>query len=272
MAADDSANAPAAVILGSAFSGSTLGGRPLRPEPVDTPYGPATLHRVATPRGAARVLFRHGAPHRLLPHQVPYLAHAWALRAVGCRALLITSSVGVLDGALPLFVPLPIGDLLMLDNRLPDGRACSIFTEPTEEQGHLVVDGGLFDPRLSAQLATLADSVGSPLGPAALFAYVGGPRTKTPAENALLAAWGAQINSMSVGPEVVLANELQIPCCGLAVGHKYSGPASARGLDAATIDDSLARSRAALEAIALAFLDEAAPVPFGNRIHRVAAP
>ena len=41
-----------------------------------------------------------------------------------------------------------------------------------------------------------------------VFAFSPGPRTKTRAENALWAQLGAQVNSMSLGPEVVLAEYL----------------------------------------------------------------
>ena len=33
---------------------------------------------------------------------------------------------------------------------------------------------------------------------------------------------GADVNSMTLAPEVILASELLIPCSGLVVGHKYS--------------------------------------------------
>ena len=81
---------------------------------------------------------------------------------------------------------------------------------------------------------------------------------------------GAEINSMTLGPEVVLANELEIPCAGLTVGHKYSLEGGIKqALDGAAIERSLVQSRAALEAIASAFLTRGAGVPFKNRIHRL---
>ena len=84
-----------AVILGSAFEPPVLGGCRLDPFEVDTAFGRVTLHRWG--KGASYVLFRHGAGHRFLPNQIPYRAHATALSHVGCDALLVTSSVGVLD-------------------------------------------------------------------------------------------------------------------------------------------------------------------------------
>ncbi|NOY27461.1 MAG: MTAP family purine nucleoside phosphorylase [Oligoflexia bacterium] len=263
-----------AAILGSAFRTATLLGRPLQPRTLRTPFGPATLYRHPQ-RDDAWLLFRHGIPHRWLPHQIPWRAHAWALHQVGCQALLITSSVGVLDASLPLNRPMLLADLLWPDNRLPDGSACTIFPEPVQGQGHLVLDEGIFSPALTRQLAELLPS--EPPMPHVVFAYVCGPRTKTAAENRWWAAQGAQVNSMSVGPESVLANELGIPVAGLVIGHKYSLPDAARtheralghSLDAAGIDASLDDARTAVERAVDAFLTRAQAVTFGNHLHRL---
>ena len=229
---------------GRRTSGGTAGGRP------------------------AYVSFRHGAPHRLLPNQIPYRAQAWALREVGCGALLVTSSVGVLDPALPLYRPLLVGDLLTLDNRLPDGGACTVFTEPDPRHGHLVLNEGLFSRALTSQVEGLAQRVGERLEKDVVFGYVGGPRTKTPAENRMWKGLGAQVNSMTLAPEVILANELEIPCAAVVVGHKYSVPDVEAPEDRGAVAETLARSRAALGRIVRAFLAEGEAVPFGNHLFR----
>lgn len=251
---------PACAILGSAFADhDTLG--LLQVVSVDTPAGPAVLHR--DPETGGYVVFRHGRPHRYLPNQIPYRAIAWALRCVGCNALLVTSSVGVLDPTVPLYRPHLLDDLLMLDNRLPDGTACTIFDEEREWQGHLVIRGGLFDPRLGAWLRTRFDLPARAL----TFLYVQGPRTKTPAENRHAASLGAHVNSMTVGPEVVLANELGIPVAGLVVGHKYSIPGGVTpGRDG--IAASLERSRSVTLSAVRTFLADAPALASGNDLYR----
>lgn len=255
----------AAVILGSAFSAPTLHGEPLRPVVVDTAEGPVTLYALDGGPRPAYALFRHGLPHRHLPHHIPWRAHALALKAVGCDALLITSSVGVLTAELPLFEPVVVSDLLMPDNRLPDGTACTVFHPPGPDQGHLVIDGGLCDAAISARLRAW---LCRPASEAVIFAYVGGPRTKTPAENRYWAAQGAHVNSMTVGPELVMANELQIPTAVAVVGHKYSGPAARQGLDQGSIEASLVASHEALSGLALRFLREMEPGVWRNRLYR----
>jgi len=260
--------APVAAILGSAFRAPSLGGQPLEPHEVATRFGPATLHRLAGGARDAWVVFRHGLPHRWLPQQIPYRAQAAALAEVGVRALLTTSSVGVLDPSLPLDVPLLLSDLIMVDNRLPDGSACTLWPEPLPGQAHLVLDEGLFSRALTGQVEALLAAQGHTTAARAVFAYQMGPRTKTAAENAFWAAAGAQVNSMTLAPEVVLANELEIPVAGLVVGHKYSRPGVHDRLDRPGIDAALAEGERWIAAIVSDFLRAAEPVPWGNRLYR----
>jgi 5'-methylthioadenosine phosphorylase len=256
-----------AAILGSAFSDSLPGELDLEPETIDTEWGTQTLHRVPDVDRPAYVLFRHEVPHRLLPNQINYRAQAAALQAVDCGALLVTSSVGVLDGDVPLYRSLLVDDLLMLENRLPDGTACSMFTAPSADHGHLVLDDGLFATALTEQVRDLAGKVRASVAADVTFAYVQGPRSKTAAENRALPQLGAQVNSMTLGPEVVLANELEIPCAGLVVGHKYSLP-DRDPPEREALSTTLDRAREEQERIVTAFLREGEPVDFPNTIYR----
>lgn len=256
-----------AVILGSAYRMDRPGALGFEPVDVETPRGVQRLWRADTDR-PAYALFRHGLPHRLLPHQIDYRRQALALRAVGVRAVLVTSSVGVMDGELPLFQPMLVGDLLMPDNRLPDGSTCTVFDEPSVGHGHLVLGEGLFSRALGDQVAGLSERAGVPVGAqGVVFAYVGGPRGKTAAENRMWRALGAQVNSMTLAPEVVLANELEMATAGLVVGHKYSVPGRSNP-DAGGVTASLDASRAAMARAVEAFLTGGVPVPWGNHLYR----
>ncbi len=255
---------PAAVVLGSAFSSALPSSleADLSPFNVTTRFGTVRLHRHRPTQGL--VLFRHGRPHRFLPHQIPWRAHAQAMSDLGVRALLLTSSVGQLDPSVPSFVPHVAGDLIMPDNRLPDGTMCTMWPTPTPGQAHLVVDLGLFNRTLGDWVAKRFDLPNRRL----TFAYVPGPRTKTAAENRLYRQLGAQVNSMCVGPEVVLANELGIPTTAVLTGHKQS---SAGGPTPAAIKDSLDHSMQVTIDLLGAFLSDAPTVPFGNHLYRFAS-
>lgn len=250
-----------AVVLGSAFEAL-----PIALEPVDVPTraGPFRLYRAE--RGW--VCFRHGRPHRWLPNQIPYRALALALAEVGVRSLLVTSSVGVLDPSVPLFTPLLVEDLVWLDNRLPDGTAATVWEQPDPEQGHLVVEHGLFSHALGDQLRALSSELGQPLPEReVVFWYAPGPRTKTKAENRMLRQLGLQVNSMTLAPEVVLANELGIATAAVVVGHKASQQDSGP-LGRAAIAESLVSSREAVQALALAWLERGEPVENPNPVYR----
>lgn len=288
-----SAGASVGVILGSAFSSARSECEALTPCDVDTPWGEFRLWRSDEsgragddgPGGAsgrpAYVSFRHGWPHSRLPHQIPYRAQAWAFREVGCGALLVTSSVGVLDGDIPLRRPILLEDLLMLDNRLPDGTACTTFVPPVTDAGHLILSDGLFSRELTRQVERLVEDSAHDLAGRAVFGYAPGPRGKSRAENIAWIRLGAQVNSMTVAPEVILANELEIPCAGLVVGHKYSTPEPIPGGDWGTeadnrttpgvVDASLRATQGPLADLAAAFLRLARPVPFANELYRFRA-
>jgi len=256
-----------AVILGSSFQTTTFREWDLEEVLFETPFGAAVLHRVLGIGRDAWALFRHGAPHRLLPHQINYRANAYALKMVHCKALLVTSSVGVLTARLPLYNLLILNDLIYPENRLPNGETCTMYPNPTADHGHLVLNEGLFSAALKAQLHALFSPLQTAIPDEVVFAYAGGPRTKTPAENRYWAKMGAEVNSMTLAPEVVLANELEIPCAGLVVGHKYSVP-EMRNPEKGSIQDTLVAARERLEQAVRLFLQEAQPVAFRNHLFR----
>ena len=70
--------------------------------PPETPFGPASSHiAIGSLRGPGSpevaFLARHGADHRLAPHQVPCRANIWALREAGVNEIVAVNSVGSLQ-------------------------------------------------------------------------------------------------------------------------------------------------------------------------------
>lgn len=256
-----------AVIVGSAFGKSITEKFKLEPITLETEWGEQSLFR-STDSGSrpSYVIARHGIPHRLLPNQINYRAQCAVLKKLNCGALLINSSVGVMDAELPLYKPMLVTDLMMTANHLPDGTTCTMFPEPTENQGHLLIKEGLFSNQLNEQLQKRHDEQIYNHNSGIVFVYAGGPRGKTPAENKMWALLGGQVNSMTLAPEVVLANELQIPTAALVVGHKYSVP-GIQNPNEEEIAETLNQARQATENIIGTFLFEAEPVPFENQIY-----
>lgn len=257
-----------AVILGSAFEGSFANKLELESVEVDTEFGPTMVYKSHIRKDRdVYVLYRHGLPHYLLPNQINYRAQAAALKKVNCGALLINSSVGVLDPNLPIYKPMLVTDLLMPENRLPDGSTCSMFPEPEKSHGHLLLREGLFSKELNNWINERHAGDIFQTENEIVFVYAGGPRSKTDAENRMWAKLGGQINSMTLAPEVVLANELEIPVAAVAVGHKYSVPDQINP-EEKLIRQSLVDAREATEKILLSFMKEGEPVPFRNQIYR----
>ncbi len=256
-----------AIILGSAFSESSLKEYQWSKERILTPFGEQILYKAEGLERPAYLLFRHGLPHSILPNQINYRAQAAALRQVGCGALLATSSVGVMDAELPLYQPMLVDDLIMPDNRLPDGSACTMFEKPGPDNAHLVLNEGLFSKSLRKQLLEISDGLIAAVSREVVFAYAGGPRGKTAAENRMWITIGANVNSMTLAPEVVLANEMEIPCAALVVGHKYSVPGMANPEEEG-VTASLERSREAMRQVIIRFIEKGMAVGFGNHLYR----
>ena len=256
-----------AVILGSAFD-EMPDWLSLEEKIISTPYGEASIYHLPDSDPSAYVIFRHGVPHSFLPNQIPYQAHAWALRELECGALVVTSSVGVFKQEFPLFQPLLVSDLVMLDNRLPGGNTCTMFTESSRDHAHLIITDGLFSAELGSQLRDLAKESDWPIAGDVVFGYVGGPRNKTPAENRIWRGFGVDVNSMTLGPEIILANELAIPTAGLVVGHKYSIPGLETENDNMSLDDSFVQSREAFAKLIIRFLENGRPATFRNVLYR----
>src|ERR1700761_5239810 len=86
------------VIGGSGFYEFLAGAEEV---PVSTPFGDPSEPVLVGEVAGRRVAFlpRHGRDHRFPPHQIPYRANLWALRALGVRRILAPSAVGSLTPA-----------------------------------------------------------------------------------------------------------------------------------------------------------------------------
>jgi 5'-methylthioadenosine phosphorylase len=295
-----------AVILGSAFSTLELGGHPLARFDICTPFGTTTVYEwteaaiiacLPEQRTRSFVVFRHGVPHAILPHKINYRAIIAALHQLDVGSIVITSSVGVMDPSIPLHAPLFLSDLLMPLNTLPDGSSCTMFVPPfpAELDAHLVIKDGLLSAPLQAEVlrclevtrSTESEEFNKALSasPPVIFAYVPGPRTKTAAENAFWVSLGAQVNSMTLAPEIVLANEMGMSTAAVVVGHKRSssGPNRAGEMlggiaDSAVVADvdkpavGLYDTTKVIEEIVIAFLTHGTAQPFGNQVFRFGKP
>ena len=154
---------------------------------------------------------RHGRDHHHLPNTIPHRANLMALKQLGARAVLATTTVGAVDPGLRLGRPVLFDDLFFPENRLPGGEPCTIFTEPGDpERGHLIGTEP-FSPSLRRKIKLAAGDLGIETTSGGVYAHTNGPRFETRAEIRALAAAGVATVSQTCGPEAALAGELELP-------------------------------------------------------------
>ena len=149
-------------------------------------------------------LARHGAGHRLLPHEVNYRANVFALKRAGATMLLGFSAVG------SLALEVAPGTLAMPEQYVDwtrGGRDRSFFGGGVAAH---VSTARPVSAALVGAVQAAAQRVGAPLARGLTYACVEGPRLGTQAESHLLRQLGCHLVGMTNVPEVFLAREAQL--------------------------------------------------------------
>jgi 5'-methylthioadenosine phosphorylase len=181
--------------------------------PFGTPSGPVIRGRV----GGQALLFlaRHGAGHRLLPHEVNYRANIFALKRAGATAVLGFSAVGSLDEHV---AP---GDLAMPEQYFDWTRGAR---ERTFFGGGVAAHVSTANPVSTALVDAVcasAQSLGVPLHRGLTYACVEGPRLGTRAESQFMRQVGCHLVGMTNVPEVFLAREAQLAYATVGIVTDY---------------------------------------------------
>ncbi len=182
-----------------------------------TPFGTPSDPIVAGRLHGRPVLFlaRHGAGHRLLPHEVNYRANVFALKAAGATMVLGVSAVG------SLAMEVAPGDLAVPEQYLDwtrGRREGSFFGRGVVAHVSTAkpVSGALVDA-----LQVAAGRIGVSLRRGLTYACVEGPRLGTQAESRFLRAAGCHLVGMTNVPEAFLAREAQMGYATLALVTDY---------------------------------------------------
>ena len=186
--------------------------------PAATPFGDASAPVQQGRLGGQPVLFlpRHGAGHRLLPHEVNYRANVFALKRAGATMVLSVSACGSLTEELaPGHFALPHQYIDWTRGRRETsffGRGVAAHVSTAEPVSRA----------LCAAVASAAARVpGLMLHQGLTYACVEGPRFGTRAESFLLRQFGAHLVGMTNVPEVFLAREAQLAYATLAIATDY---------------------------------------------------
>jgi len=171
-----------------------------------TPFGEASGDILRGRLHGQDVLFlaRHGAGHKLLPHEVNYRANVFALKQAGATMLLGFSAVG------SLALNVPPGALAMPEQYFDWTRGAR---ERSFFGGGVAAHVSTARP-VSAALVAAVQAAGDRLGVAVhrglTYACVEGPRLGTQAESHFLRQAGCHLVGMTNVPEVFLAREAQM--------------------------------------------------------------
>jgi 5'-methylthioadenosine phosphorylase len=172
----------------------------------DTPFGTPSGDVLRGTLHGQSVLFlaRHGAGHRLLPHEVNYRANVYALKRAGATMMLGFSAVG------SLALEVAPGDLAIPEQYIDWTRG---GRERTFFGGGVVAHVSTAKPVSSALVDAVraaAKRAGVAVHRGLTYACVDGPRLGTQAESHLMRQMGCHLVGMTNAPEVFLAREAQM--------------------------------------------------------------
>jgi len=186
---------------------------------VDTPYGkPSSKLKNGKIQGVDVVLVaRHGREHTIPPTHVNYRANIYALKDAGCTHIIATTAVGSLKEEIGR------GDIVIIDQFIDFTRRREVsFFDAFEP--HTPKHTPMADP-FNKNLRKLLNDGCSELGikhhTTGTVVTIEGSRFSTRAESRMFIRWGADIINMSIAPEAILANELEIPYAAIAMSTDY---------------------------------------------------
>lgn len=188
---------------------------------VQTPFGKTSDRLVCGKIEGVPVVItgRHGRGHTIMPGNVPYRANVFAMKALGCTHLVVSTACGILrEGIEP-------GDLVLLDQFIDrtQGRAQTFYDGA---RGHPVgvCHMPMADPFCSETrgiIKAVADELGIKMHEKGTMVSIQGPRFSSRAESHFFRLLKADTINMTTVPEVVLANEAGLPYCAIAMATDY---------------------------------------------------
>jgi len=186
---------------------------------VNTPYGaPSSSLLCGNIDGDEIVILsRHGRYHTIPPSEVNNRANIFALKDAGCTHIIATTACGSLREEIGR------GDLVIPDQFIDftRHREVTFFREfePGKMNHSPMADP--FDSDLRNLMINAAAELGLKIHDKGTIITIEGPRFSTRAESKMFRLWGADLINMSLAPEVILANELEIPYAAVAISTDY---------------------------------------------------
>ena len=172
---------------------------------ISTPYGAPSDKITVGKIGNKRVAFlpRHGADHKILPHQINYRANVWAMKKIGVKKVICPCAAGSLQKHIEP------GHFVICDQFVNKtwGRSDTFFEGP--EVKH-ISPADPYCPKLSKLAVDVAKELGIPVHDKGTILVVQGPRFSTKAESKYFTAQGWEVINMTQYPEAYLVKELEM--------------------------------------------------------------
>ena len=202
-----------------------------RTEVVETDYGKA---KIVSGTWHGRPTFfcsRHGVDHSVPPHMVNYRANIQAFANLGVTDILAINVVGGIGHA--------AGELIVVDDFLDFTKQRTLtFFDGSTPEGVVHLDASEpYSNRLRDVWLAAAAAVSVPVIPTGIYACFEGPRFETKAEIRMAQAAGATVVGMTGVPEVVLAQERNMPYASICL---VANPAAGLSDAPISIDEIMA--------------------------------
>lgn len=186
---------------------------------VETPYGAPSSDLTRGKIGDIDVviLSRHGRKHTITPTHVNNRANIFALKETGCTHILATTACGSLREEIGR------GHIVIPDQFIDftRHRAITYFDEFKPGTLNHTPMPDPFNNNLRNLLIETAGKQELNYHDKGTIVTIEGPRFSTRAESMMFRSWYADIINMSTAPEVILANELEIPYAAIAMSTDY---------------------------------------------------
>ncbi|MFP3859797.1 MAG: S-methyl-5'-thioadenosine phosphorylase [Bacteroidales bacterium] len=186
---------------------------------LETPFGepssPLTTGKIGDTEVV--ILSRHGKKHTIPPTQVNNRANIYALKQLECDYILTTTACGSLREEIHR------GDMVILDQFIDFTRLRKLTFFESFKPGDMkhTPMADPFSKYIREKLIETAKELDLRYHPRGTVVTIEGPRFSTRAESNMFRAWGADVINMSIAPEAILANELEIPYGTIAMSTDY---------------------------------------------------
>ncbi|MBN1800314.1 MAG: S-methyl-5'-thioadenosine phosphorylase [Candidatus Lokiarchaeota archaeon] len=178
-----------------------------------TPYGRTSDHLKVGRFAGKKIAFltRHGMGHDIPPHKLNFRANMWALKNMGVKFVISPSAVGSLK------IEHQKGKFILVDQ----------YIDRTKNRKDSFYEGGQVchirqaEPYCSYLNDLFFESgknnKGMMIQKGGTYVCIEGPRFSTRAESKLFRKWEADVVGMTTYPEVVLAAEMEMCYCCVAM-------------------------------------------------------